>query len=72
MTFCLLLDLMGYENKIHQSGIHVNSQFWLDFSDNNGKQIPVVISVDNTFDIVSWYIPNRNKSDWLKDFGHGD
>ena len=72
MAFCLLLELMGYQGKIYQGGIHVRSHFWVEMIDNSGNGILIIISVDNTFDISSWKLAGMEKDDWLINIGSGD
>ncbi len=73
MSFCLLLSLLGYEGKIYQQGIHVSSQFWIEFNDKDNKLVIILADVDNTFDIIHWEKRSSNeKSIWLKDFGNGE
>ncbi len=73
MAFNALLVSLGYRCKIKQTGIHTWSECWTIFETKNKKKKVIVFKVDNTFDIVSWYRPNRKRTyaQWLRDIGSG-
>lgn len=52
MAFTALLTLYGYEAKIIQRGSHTHTEVRLTLADPKGAPVPLIISVDNTFDKI--------------------
>jgi hypothetical protein len=73
MSFVLLMSLFNYTGKIHQSGIHVRSEFLVTFILEDSSDVKLIAEVDNTFNILNWKLPDSEAlEDWENDFGEGE
>jgi len=72
MAFNSLLSLyaFGYDCKIKQEGIHVWSEIWIEFINNDGTYSDIIVRVDNTFDTISWENPPNIRSNNIKKRNH--
>lgn len=67
MAFNSVLNILGYNVKIKQEGIHVWSEILLKISDKDF----FIIKVDNTFNGFHLEVLKIQKDNWKKDYGNG-
>jgi hypothetical protein len=73
MSYTALVTAWGYAAKIMQSGIHTQSRVWCEFARSDGGSRIIEAVIDNTFDLLSWEIPESASLDtWLQDVGEGN
>jgi hypothetical protein len=73
ISYTALMQLLGYEGKIVQSGIHTWSAIRCVFKEVAGGAKVLTAEVDNTFDFVLWEdVPEGTiASEWTDDIGEG-
>ena len=73
MAFNALLEIIGYNAKIKQSGIHTWSEILISFRDRYAVVKMFIFKVDNTFDRVDYEIIDNDLSveNWRTDVGSG-
>jgi len=70
MAFSNLLSLYGYKVKIKQEGIHVWSEVLVDIQEE--KEIKkIILTVDNTFNVIDFRMLKASETEWLQDLGTG-
>jgi len=73
MAFNTLLEIMGFQSKIKQTGIHTWSEILLNFKGKDNGIKRIVFKVDNTFDTFEYELIDEAISikEWREDIGQG-
>jgi hypothetical protein len=73
MAYAALMKALGYNCKIKQTGIHVQTEICIDLIRADKSAVTVNIKVDNSMDYLEWGTLKKGVTvqEWKKDLGSG-